>query len=82
MGALAWLIASYILVTFAVVVLVETLVLGYQVLPRLAGSQLQAQVDSTASSYAQQLARDHPRGVPVGTVLGAPCSELLRFFFF
>jgi signal transduction histidine kinase len=66
------LIASYILVTFAVVVLVETLVLGYQVLPALAGSQLQAQVDSTASSYAQQLARDHPRGVPVGTVLGAP----------
>ena len=47
------LIASYILVTFAVVVLVETLVLGYQVLPALAGTQLQAQVDSTASSYAQ-----------------------------
>ncbi|MGD0244009.1 MAG: histidine kinase [Streptosporangiaceae bacterium] len=66
------LIASYILVTFAVVVLVEMLVLGYQVLPTLAGSQLQAQVDTTASSYAQRLAEDYPRGVPVGTVLDDP----------
>ncbi len=64
------LIASYILVTLAVVVLVETLVLGYQVLPTLAGSRLQAQVDATASGYAQRLAQDYPRGVPVGTMLG------------
>ncbi len=66
------LIASYILVTFAVVVLIETLVLGYQVLPTLTGSQLQAQVNSTASSYAQRLAEDYPHGVPVGTVLSDP----------
>jgi signal transduction histidine kinase len=66
------LIVSYILVTLAVVVLVEILVLGYQVLPTLAGSQLQAQVDTTASSYAQRLAQDYPRGVPVGTVLDDP----------
>jgi signal transduction histidine kinase len=66
------LIASYILVTLAVVVLVEILVLGYQVLPTLAGSRLQAQVDTTASSYAQRLAQDYPHGVPVGTVLGHP----------
>ena len=50
------LIVSYILVTLAAVVLVEILVLGYQVLPTLAGAQLQAQVDTTASSYAQRLA--------------------------
>jgi signal transduction histidine kinase len=66
------LIASYILVTLAAVVLVEILVLGYQVLPTLAGSQLQAQVDTAASSYAQRLTQDYPRGVPVGTVLGDP----------
>jgi signal transduction histidine kinase len=66
------LIASYILVTLAVVMLVEMLVLGYQVLPTLAGSQLQAQVDTSASSYAQRLAEDYPRGVPVGTVLDHP----------
>jgi signal transduction histidine kinase len=66
------LIASYILVTLAVVVLVETLVLGYQVLPTLAGSRLQTQVDTIASSYAQRLAQDYPHGVPVGTVLGHP----------
>src|SRR5580693_5017061 len=49
------LIASYILVTLAVVVLVETLVLGFLV-PRLVnGGQLQAQVDATAQSYVQEL---------------------------
>ena len=49
------LIASYILVTLAVVVLVETLVLGFQVLPLLNSTQLQAQVDAFAKSYGQQL---------------------------
>ena len=51
------LIASYILVTLVVVVLVEALVLGFLV-PRLVnGGQLQAQVDATAQSYVQELAQ-------------------------
>jgi signal transduction histidine kinase len=70
------LIASYILVTLAVVVLVEALVLCFQVLPLVNDTQLQAQlqaqVDATAKSYGQQLARHYPGGVPAGTVLGNP----------
>ncbi len=66
------LIASYILVTLAVVVLVEALVLGFQVPPLVNGAQLQAQVDATAKSYGQQLAQRYPGGVPAGTVLGDP----------
>ena len=67
------LIASYILVTLAVVVLVETLVLGFQVLPLVNGTQLQAQVDAFAKSYGQQLYQRYPHGVvPEGTVLGDP----------
>jgi two-component system, NarL family, sensor histidine kinase LiaS len=66
------LTGSYILVTLAVVVLVEALVLGFQV-PDLANSaQLQAQVDAAAQSYSQQLAQRYPGGVPTGTVLGDP----------
>ena len=66
------LIASYILVTLVVVVLVEALVLGFLV-PRLVnGGQLQAQVDATAQSYVQELAQRYPGGVPAGTVLGDP----------
>src|SRR6266446_10095223 len=66
------LIASYILVTLAVVVLVEALVLGFQV-PSLADNgQLQAQVDATAQSYGQQLSQRYPGGLPAGTVLGDP----------
>ncbi|MGH3285918.1 MAG: HAMP domain-containing protein, partial [Streptosporangiaceae bacterium] len=64
------LAASYILVTLAAVVLVEALVLGFQVPALLNGAQLQAQVDATAKSYAQQLAQRYPGGVPTGTVLG------------
>jgi signal transduction histidine kinase len=68
------LIASYILVTLVAVVLVEALVLGFQVFPLVVGAQeqgqLQAQVDATAKSYAQQLSQRYPRGVPAGTVLG------------
>jgi len=64
------LVASYILVTLAVVVLVEALVLGFGV-PRLVnGAQLQAQVDAAAKRYAQQLSHRYPSGVPAGTVLG------------
>jgi signal transduction histidine kinase len=70
------LIASYILVTIAVVALVEALVLCFQVFPLLNGDQLQAQlhaqVVATAKSYCRQLARRYPGGVPTGTVLGDP----------
>ena len=61
------LIASYVLVTLAVVVLVEALVLGYQA-PRLANDvKLQAQVGATAKMYAGQLMGDYPDGaVPAG----------------
>jgi signal transduction histidine kinase len=64
------LIASYILVTLAVVVLVEVLVLGFQVPLLVNGSQLQAQVNATAQDYAQHLADRYPAGVPAGTLLG------------
>ncbi|HUC23821.1 MAG TPA: HAMP domain-containing protein [Streptosporangiaceae bacterium] len=60
------LIASYILVTLAVVVLVEALVLGFQVPSVVNAAQLQAQVDETARSYGQQL----EKRLPAGTVLG------------
>jgi NarL family two-component system sensor histidine kinase LiaS len=66
------LIASYILVTLAVVVLVEALVLGFQVPSLVNGAQGQAQVDAAAQSYAQQLSQVYPGGVPAGTVLGVP----------
>ena len=66
------LTASYILVTLAVVVLVEALVLGFQVSPLVNGAQLQAQVDAAAKSYGQQLSQRYPGGVPAGTVLGDP----------
>ena len=66
------LIASYILVTLIVVVLVEALVLGFQVAPLVLGNRLQAQVDAFAKSYGQQLAQRYPGGVPARTVLGDP----------
>jgi len=66
------LIASYILVTLVVVVLVEALVLGFQVPSLVNGTQGQAQVDAAARSYAQQLSQRYPGGVPAGTVLGDP----------
>jgi signal transduction histidine kinase len=62
------LIASYILVTLAVVVLVEVLVLGLQVPLLVNGAQLQGQVNATAKGYAER----YPGGVPAGTVLGQP----------
>jgi signal transduction histidine kinase len=70
------LIASYIVVTIAVVVLVETLVFLFQVLPLVTANQamsdLQTQVTNTANHYAQSLPADYPGGVPTGTVLGDP----------
>jgi len=74
-GLSSRLIASYILVTLAVVVLVEALVLGFQV-PRLVNDAqmqaVQAQVNATAKGYAQQLAQRYPGGVQAGTLLGDP----------
>jgi signal transduction histidine kinase len=64
------LIASYILVTLAVGVLVKVLVLGFQASPQVNNPQLQAAVVATANSYAQQLSDRYPGGVPAGTVLG------------
>jgi signal transduction histidine kinase len=66
------LIASYILVTLAVVVLVEALVLGYQAPQLVNDAQLGSQVMATAQSYSQQLTQRYPRGVPAGAVLGDP----------
>ncbi len=66
------LIASYILVTLAVVVLVEALALGFQVPSLVNGTQLQAQVDAAAKSYGQQLSRRYPGAGPAGTALGDP----------
>ena len=66
------LIASYILVTLVVVVLVEAVVLGFQVPSLVNSGQLQAQVDAAAQSYAGQLSQRYPSGVPAGTVLGDP----------
>jgi signal transduction histidine kinase len=60
------LIASYIVVTLAVVALVEALVLGYEAPQLVNDAQLQAQLAATAQSYSQQLAD----GVRTGTVLG------------
>jgi two-component system, NarL family, sensor histidine kinase LiaS len=64
------LIASYVLVTLAVVVLVEALVLGYQA-PRLENdTRLEDQVGATAKLYLQQLWQRYPDAVPPGTLLG------------
>jgi signal transduction histidine kinase len=68
------LIASYILVTLAVVVLVETVGLGFQVHTLIDPARLQAQVDAAAESYAGQISQRYPGGVPAGTVLGDPAQ--------
>src|SRR5579871_2424786 len=70
------LVASYIGVTLVVVVLVEAFVLCFQIAPAAEGDQLQARLHNllsqTATSYARQLARRFPGGVPAGTMLGLP----------
>ncbi|HEV2374613.1 MAG TPA: ATP-binding protein [Streptosporangiaceae bacterium] len=71
-GLTGRLVASYILVTLAVVVLVEALVLGYEAPQLVNDTQLQAQVSATAQAYGQQLTQRYPNGVPAGTVLGDP----------
>jgi DNA-binding CsgD family transcriptional regulator len=52
------LIASYILVTFTVVVLVEAVVLGFQVPELVNSAQLRAQVDAAAKSYGPPRERE------------------------
>ena len=66
------LTASYILVTLAVVVLVELVVLGYEAPQLVNDAQLQTQLTATAQYYSQQLAERYPHGVPAGIVLGTP----------
>jgi hypothetical protein len=62
------LIATYILVTLAVVVLVEGLVLGFQVPALVNGAQLQSQVDATATYWGHRLSQR----ATAGPVLGDP----------
>ncbi|MHB1929130.1 MAG: HAMP domain-containing sensor histidine kinase [Acidimicrobiales bacterium] len=69
-GILRRLIASYVLVTVGVVVLVEVFVLGYEMPRMLSDAQLHTQVQETATSYWGQLAQRYPGGVPTGTLLG------------
>src|SRR5215469_12283767 len=60
------LTASYILVTVAVVVLVEAIALGFQVPQLVNSATLQAQVDAVAKSYARQLSDGEPAGRALG----------------
>ncbi len=71
MGISGRLAASYVLVTIAVIVLVEALVFGYQA-PRLVNdAQLQAEVAATGKVALRDLLRRYPAsGVPVGSLLG------------
>jgi signal transduction histidine kinase len=66
------LIASYILVTLTVVVLVETLVPSFEVSRLLNGAQVHGQLAATAEYYVQQFSQNYPGGVPAGTMLGEP----------
>src|SRR5579875_913029 len=63
------LIASYVVVTLAVVVLTEALVLGFQTGPLFENMLLQPRVAGTATAYAIQLSRSG-KGVPAGSLLG------------
>jgi two-component system, NarL family, sensor histidine kinase LiaS len=64
------LVASYLLVAVAVVVLAEVFVLGYAVPRVLRNAQLHDQVVSTSTTIWAQLAQRYPGGVPAGTLLG------------
>jgi signal transduction histidine kinase len=64
------LIASYILITLAVGVLVKVLITGFQIPPRVNNDLLQAQVITAARSYGLQIAERYPGSVPAGTLLG------------
>ena len=69
-GVARRLIASYVVVAIAAVVLVEAFVLLYQVPRLLSSAQLQAQVRGTAASYWDQLSERYPGGIPTGALLG------------
>jgi signal transduction histidine kinase len=69
-GLSARLTASYVLVTLAVIVVVEALVLGYQAPHLVTDTKLQAQVGATAKVYWGRLQQRYPGGVPTGTLLG------------
>jgi signal transduction histidine kinase len=72
------LIASYLLVTVAVamlVVLAEALMLGYRSPMPANDPQLGVEVIATAQTQSQQLAQRYPGGVPAGTVLGDPAGQ-------
>jgi signal transduction histidine kinase len=71
-GLSARLTASYVLVTLAVIVLVEALVLGYQAPHLVNDAKLQAHVGATAKVYWGRLLQRYPGGVPTGTLLGDP----------
>lgn len=64
------LIASYVVVTLAVVVGVEAVVLGYQVPRLVSDTTLQAAVAATSKIYTKELEARYPSGVPVGAPLG------------
>lgn len=75
-GLQARLTASYVLVTLAVVVLVEVIVLGYQTPQLVSDTRLRGPVVATASSFAHQLAQKYPAGaVPSGVALGDPGEQ-------
>lgn len=69
-GIFRRLIASHVLVTVVVLVLVEVFVLGYQMPRMVSDAQLQTQVRGTAASYWGQLSQRYPGGVPAGALLG------------
>jgi signal transduction histidine kinase len=71
-GLSARLTASYVLVTLAVIVLVEAIVLGYQAPHLVTDTKLQGQVGATAKVYWGRLQQRYPGGVPTGTLLGEP----------
>jgi two-component system, NarL family, sensor histidine kinase LiaS len=77
-GLQARLTASYVLVTLAVVVLVEVIVLGYQTPQLMSDASLRAPVAATASSLAHQLGQQYPDGaVPSDVALGDPGERAL-----
>jgi signal transduction histidine kinase len=71
-GLSARLTASYVLVTLAVILLVEAIVLGYQAPHLVNDAKLQSQVGATAKVYWGRLQQRYPGGVPTGTLLGDP----------
>jgi len=77
-GVQARLTASYVLVTLAVVILVEIIVVGFQTPQLTDDTRLLGPVAATAGSYAQQLTQQYPDGaLPSGTILGDPGQQAI-----